>query len=516
MFKTYQTKIKNEVIVLKNDGSIPVYEFFHENAKTFGMLERKLFVDLYVHHKPSNDLKVYYCSKYQITARQYNSIKKQLDGRVSSKVELTKLCIDELKDKIKHTSKLIESKIIQKEKAHKTLLCMKGNEKHFLKKVNSYRRMRTYIHQKKRKLHSLNLKLTKLVDDQQNKIVRLCFGSKELFHKQFHLKENNLSLLEWKKEWQEKRAAQFTFIGSKDETFGNQTCTYDEKNHLRIRVFSKDEEFFGNYVTLSDVHFPYGQENIDKAKIPKLGFTKGKKNETKYYRALTWKFVRKNNNWYANVTVDVDTPDIVSLENNGAVGIDFNAGFLAVTDVDRFGNYLHSFQVPFVSQHASSKQIEQSLSSALKVVVAYAVEKQKPIANENLDFKKKKQNLKQLNPKQAKLLSGFAYSSYQSMLKSKCETSGIKQLSINPAYTSQIGHHKFMKKYGLSSHESAALVIARRSLSFNKIEKVPQQHLSEKSRMKFFKKDRLNQWKEIVKEWKKYSLQQKLYLLNKM
>ena len=55
---------------------------------------------------------------------------------------------------------------------------------------------------------------------------------------------------QWKKEWKDKRAAQFTFIGSKDETFGNQSCTYDLENHLRMRVFSKDEEVLGNYVTL--------------------------------------------------------------------------------------------------------------------------------------------------------------------------------------------------------------------------------------------------------------------------
>ena len=39
---------------------------------------------------------------------------------------------------------------------------MKGNEKNFLKKVNQYRQLRQSIHQQKRKLHSLILKLEKL------------------------------------------------------------------------------------------------------------------------------------------------------------------------------------------------------------------------------------------------------------------------------------------------------------------------------------------------------------------
>ena len=59
------------------------------------------------------------------------------------------------------------------------------------------------------------------------------------------------------------------------------------------------------------------------------------------------------------------------------------------------------------------------------------------------------------------------------MLGSKCEKAGVKTMMINPAYTSQIGHHKFMKKYGLSSHESAAMIIARKAMNFKQIEKVP-------------------------------------------
>ena len=276
MFKTYQTKLKNDIIILNNNSTIPVYEYFHQNAQYFGMLERKLFVDLYVRKKPSGDIKKRYCAQYKITARQYNSIKKQLDGRISSKVELSKLYMKELQDKIKNTTKRIHSKEDQKVKLQSALLKMKGNEPNFLKKVKQYRNQKRYIHQKKRKLYSMNLKLEKLERDFKDEKVRICFGSKDLFQKQFHLEENSITFKQWKKEWEEKRAAQFTFIGSKDETFGNQSCTYDLENHLRIRVFSKDEEVFGHYVILRNVEFGYGQDHIDKAKIPSLGYTKEK------------------------------------------------------------------------------------------------------------------------------------------------------------------------------------------------------------------------------------------------
>ena len=266
---------------------------------------------------------------------------------------------------------------------------------------------------------------------------------------------------------------------------------------------------------LQKVKFGYGQDHMDRAKNPSLGYTKGKMNQVKYYRALTWKFVQKNSNWYAYVTVDVDIPPIISLKNNGIISIDFNYGFLALSDVDRYGNLVNSFQVPYKSTHCTSEQIQQSLSEALKIVTKYAVDQAKPIGYEKLDFKKKKQNLKQLSSKQAKLLSGFAYSTYQTMLQNKCEMAGIEWISVNPAYTSQIGHHKFMKKYGISSHESAALVIGRRCLDLKRVEKIPQHHILNKGKKdSILKMDRLSQWKELCKQWKKYSFNNKIYLLN--
>ena len=108
------------------------------------------------------ELKKLYCAQYKITARQYNSIKKQLEGRISSKVELSKLYMKELQDKIKNTTKLIHSKEEQKVKLQSTLLKMKGNEPNFHKKVKQYRNVKRSIHQKKRKLYSMNIKTGKV------------------------------------------------------------------------------------------------------------------------------------------------------------------------------------------------------------------------------------------------------------------------------------------------------------------------------------------------------------------
>ena len=53
----------------------------------------------------------------------------------------------------------------------------------------------------------------------------------------------------------------------------------------------------------------------------------------------------------------------------------------------------------------------------------------------------------------------------------------IEVKEVNPAYTSVIGRTNFAKKYGLTIHQSAAFVIARRSCGFSE---EPPRHFEEK------------------------------------
>ncbi|MGR5910454.1 hypothetical protein ACT7C4_18310 [Bacillus pacificus] len=71
----------------------------NNSQKEFGHIERKLFVDLYVRGHNENQTKVRYCRLYDLTSRQYNSIKRQLDGRVKARRELQKLYIKETTEK---------------------------------------------------------------------------------------------------------------------------------------------------------------------------------------------------------------------------------------------------------------------------------------------------------------------------------------------------------------------------------------------------------------------------------
>ncbi len=151
----------------------------------------------------------------------------------------------------------------------------------------------------------------------------------------------------------------------------------------------------------------------------------------------------------------------------------------------------------------SKEQVKVSLSDALKEILAYALSIQKDVVIEKLDFSKKKASLREMGTKYARMLSGFAYSTFQQLITSKGKKAGVRIRKVNPAYTSQIGQLKFMARYGLSSHDSAAFMIARRGYYF-KTEK-PKYDSVLSFPQKFDKqKSNYTNWKTLTRYWKKY------------
>lgn len=220
MLQTYQTKIKN------SDTS-----YLDKVSSYFGYIERKLFVDSFIRGKSRTSCKNKYLKKYNITARQYNSIYINLEGKVKSFLEINKHHLSELKDKIKSVKTFINTNTEKKVRLHKNILRLEKTEPYgqkFRKTVKEHKKIKFLIHQKKRKLADLEQKLVTLKKDIDSERIRICFGSRSLFKKQFNIQENKYaSHDEWRKDWINAGSSQYFAIGSKDESGGNQTCTYN-------------------------------------------------------------------------------------------------------------------------------------------------------------------------------------------------------------------------------------------------------------------------------------------------
>jgi IS605 OrfB family transposase len=436
-----------------------------------GHIERNLFLEGFIKEKSRNECKKEYTRKYNITSRQFNAIYIQLQGKIDSIVKLNKLHAAELEDKIKSIEKYITKDLEDKSLLHQKLLKLEKVNPHskvFAKVVKQYRNIKFKLHQKKRKLNNCKWKLSRLQEDMANNKIRICFGSKALFNKQFHLEENKYkSHSQWKDDWIRERNSQFFCIGSKDESSGNQTCTYSSNGELRLRVAGNFEKAYGKYIVFENISFPYGQEEIDNAIKTYIGETKGGKPVKYCNSSIGYRFIKNAHGWYINATVDTDAPDIVTSKRIGCIGVDMNGGFVSCCEVDRFGNPLRKKKDIINMYNRSADQVSAAIGEAVKDIVNKAVLRQIPIAIEELDFSKKKAILGEESKKYSRMLSGFSYSKFNCMLKSRAFKYGIEIIEVDPAYTSVIGQIKFMKRYGLSPHGSAACVIARRGLGLN-------------------------------------------------
>ena len=74
------------------------------------------------------------------------------------------------------------------------------------------------------------------------------------------------------------------------------------------------------------------------------------------------------------------------------------------------------------------------------------------------------------------MLSSFSYGKIKAYFLSRGYREGVEVHQVNPAFSSVIGRVKFMERYGLSVHQAAALVLARRLLGCS--ERIPRRRVA--------------------------------------
>lgn len=441
---TYQTRLVIDESVAK---------ILDDCAKTFSHIEHQLFADI-SKGKIATDLKSEYLKEYKITARHFNAIRIQVEGKISSIKERQAQQIVETGYKIEGVIKTIK-KLEKKAVSNK-------------------------LHQKKRLLFNLQQKLQQLMTDQETGRVRLCFGSRRLFRSQFALAANGYkNHEEWLEDWRKTRENSFFLLGSKDESSGNQSCTAtlcsDGSLSLRIRLPDCLTDKYGKYLVLSDVHFSYGhREIVNTLKSCETRKQRQKLADPNYKQdglPISYRYKRDEKGWRLFVSVPIAQPQEVTSSQQGVIGLDINANHLAVTETDRFGNPLNKKTIKLNTYGKSRNQTKALIGDVCATVIAQAKEKGKTLVIENLDFQKKKMQLKEQSPVYARMLSSLAYNNIKNNLKSQAFKNGVTITEVNPAFTSVIGRIKFSRRYGLSIHHSAALTIGRRCLKVS--ERVP-------------------------------------------
>ena len=453
---TYQTRISDYECRNRESGDAVLDAY----AALYGRVQRKLFADVAA-GRSAVSLKSAYLKRHGIPARMFNVIRVSLEGKVASVREQQKLRLDDLQRRIARAERQVSDAT--------------GRDRW------------GQVHQKKRRLANLMSRLVALEDDMAAGRVRLCFGAKRRWRKQHDLEANGYgSHEEWLRDWREARSDEFFVLGSRDETAGCQLCVAavadDGTLTLRLRMPDCLVGQHGKHLTIQGVRFAYGHEQVlaalqSNAEYSAYRRKHGEKaaRQTGLGQAISYRFKRDAKGWRVFATTEMMDVAGVTDQRLGAIGVDVNADHLAVAETDASGNCVQAWRVPLVTYGKSGHQAEALIGDAVAGVVEYARGAGKPIVIERLDFRQKKAVLEGESRRYSRMLSSFSYGKIKAYFLSRGYRQGVEINQVNPAYSSVIGRVKFMERYGLSVHQSAALVLARRLLGCS--ERIPRRRV---------------------------------------
>ncbi|HDX9580797.1 TPA: IS200/IS605 family accessory protein TnpB-related protein, partial [Bacillus pseudomycoides] len=183
---------------------------------------------------------------------------------------------------------------------------------------------------------------------------------------------------------------------------------------------------------------------------------------------------RKNGEYYLHLTYEFEVcgrelkwNEFVAGER--IAGIDVNVDRYAVSIASADGNFIESrifycHEMEYVSSHRR----DNIAGEKAKEIIDYLLEQNVgSIVMEDIKNIQSHDTDKRIN----RITHQFAVAKMQKALKVRALKNGFKIKFVNPAYTSVIGRFKYSKPLGISVHEAAAYVIARRGIGFE--DKVP-------------------------------------------
>ena len=423
-----------------------IIEYFENASVYFCKLQRKAFHIFKNENVKGNKIDYNlllkkFMADYKISRRTANSILKDVQGRIKALAELKKYEISQKEQKIKKMKEEIEKldiKISEFQEKMKNKIKVNRFKYWNLKKSRAFKKM---------KLNKFQMRLEQLKWEIGTEHYKLCFGTKKL------LQSN-------KTEFYLQRNSQISYIGSKEETGRNSMfqLTYNNRsNQFEIKIrkdfgFDTDEKYvFGK------CYFNNHKNKLIEALM--------NKNST----PLTYSIIRKSGRYYLHCTFEYrieDKSNFLTRKNYGTIGVDFNKGFLTVSETDRNGNLIKTEILKY--RFGKGNKTKSDLENCISKILKRSLETGKDVCFEDLNFKdKKSKTTKGKNDKGRKynnMLHSLAYSLYDKLMTNMAFRNKIGTIKVNPAWTSWIAKNKFCERMKLNIHIGAAFVIARRGL----------------------------------------------------
>lgn len=423
-----------------------VGKYISDYIKPFNKIKRLTF------HRIKN----YYIKNGKITLKDRNIIHAQLKeefnltSRAIDAILSNMLCrFEAIKSLKEFERKSLERKIFVLEKE-----LTKLKDKRTLQRINlendsknfnytKYKNLKIKIYWKQNRLNIKKQKLKNLEEEIKTGKYKVCFGTKDLLQKDYE-------------KFVKKRDSEIYYLGRAGDTACN--------TNFKVKYNSKMNQFYFRIrkeIDLDNDKFVYGCFHFNNKNytnlLKKLLITKES--------ALTYRIKLKNDKVFLQIIYNFKHNEDLFLtrNNSGVIGVDFNKGFVSVSETDKYGNLINTFDINY--QYGKGNQTTNDFQSIATRLKNYCLDTGKDLAIERLDFNKKKDTLiSKRGKKYNKMLSTLAYLKFDSITTSKCVKNRIFLHKVNPAWTSWIAKQKYCPKMKLNIHSGASYVIARRGM----------------------------------------------------
>jgi transposase, IS605 orfB family len=310
-----------------------------------------------------------------------------------------------------------------------------------------HRNLRREIVTKKSKLNRLKQKLENLNHQLETGLFKLCFGTKHLLQHDYEQFVNQ-------------RDSQISFVGSKTEKACNQILqlTYNSKNNQFEIKLRKD---FGFKTAKGDDKYVYGKVYFRNHKDKIISILR------QCNSPLSYKIIKKNNRFYLYCTFEIHVcdEDFITHSSYGTIGLDFNKGFVTLSETNQYGHLVQTQFLPY--RFKAGNKTKTDLQHIAKHVVTLARSTGKDICIEDLNFKNKKAQTESKSGKTYNdMLHSLAYQQFMTTIERCAYRNVVYVNKVNPAWTSWLAKELYCPTMKLNVHTGASYVIARRGQGF--------------------------------------------------
>ena len=431
---------------LNKEYNQSVSKYISDYIELFDKIQRLTF------HRIKN----YYIINGKITQKDRNIIHAQLkeefnltsraiDAILSNMLS----CFESIKPLKEFEKKSLERKIFALEKELTKLKAKRTSQKINLKNnyqnfnFVKYKNLKIKIYWKQNRLNTKKQKLKNLESEIETNKCKVCFGTKDLLQKDYS-------------KFVKKRDSEIYFLGRAGDTACN--------NNFQVEYNSKINQFhfrIRKEIDLENDKFVYGQFNFNNKNYTNLLKNLLRTKES----ALTYRIKFKDDKVFLQIIYNFEHNKDLCLTRNsyGVIGVDFNKGFVSVSETDKYGNLINTFNIDY--QYSKGHRTTNDFQYIATRLKDYCLTSGKDLVIEKLNFDKRRDNLiSKKGKKYNEMLSTLAYSKFDSIITSKCVKNRIFLHKVNPAWTSWIAKQKYCPKMKLNIHSGASYVIARRGM----------------------------------------------------